>query len=204
MSFIYLYLEFFQIGLFAVGGGLATLPFLFLMANHGGTFIRETGWLSTEQVGNFLAIAQCAPGAVGVNVAAQTGYLYAGTGGSVHAGILGGMVAVLGLISPAIIIITVVSKALQSMKANKTANAVFSALRPAATGLLSAAGWGILRLAMYNADAAEAGLSWHEIFRWRECLICIALFLLITKSKLHPILFVAIGAIAGMVLKLGN
>ena len=204
MSFIFLYLEFFQIGLFAVGGGFATLPFLFLMVNNSGTFIRETGWLSTEQVGNFLAIAQCAPGAVGVNVAAQTGYLYAGLYGGVHAGILGGAVAVLGLVSPAIIIIAVVAKALQSLKANKTAAAVFSSLRPAATGLLSAAGWGILRLALYNSGAADAGLAWHEIFRWRESLICIVLFLLIVKCKLHPILYIAIGAAAGMVLKLGS
>jgi len=204
MSFVFLYLEFFQIGLFAVGGGLATLPFLFLMGNYGGTFIRETGWLSTAQVGNFLAIAQCAPGAVGVNVAAQTGFLYGSVTGGVHAGILGGAAAVLGLVSPAIIIIAIVARALQSIKTNKTAVAVFSGLRPAATGLLSAAGWGILRLALYNSDAANAGLAWHEIFRWREGLISIALFFLIIKGKLHPILYVALGAVAGIVLKLGN
>jgi chromate transporter len=118
MELLLLYIEFFKIGVFAVGGGLATLPFLFLMANDRFTFIQRTGWLSTEQVGNFLAIAQCSPGAVGVNVCAQTGFLYYG--------IPGGIIAVLGLISPAIIIISVVARALQTIKNNKISIAVFS------------------------------------------------------------------------------
>ena len=111
MNFIFLYMEFFKIGIFAIGGGLATLPFLFTMANDRFTFIRQTGWLSVEQVSSFLAIAQCAPGAVGVNVAAQTGFQYGGIGG--------GILAVLGLISPAIIVISAVSRAIQSVKNNK-------------------------------------------------------------------------------------
>ena len=190
MSFILLYLEFFLIGVFAVGGGLATLPFLFLMANDRFTFIQQAGWLNVEQVGSFLAIAQCSPGAVGVNVAAQTGFLYGGIGG--------GILAVLGLVSPAIIIIAVITKALQSIKNNQSAMAVFSGLRPAATGLLSAAGWGVWRLAMHNPQ----GAVWHEIIRWREGLVCIALFLCILKFKGHPVIYVALGAAAGIVLGL--
>jgi chromate transporter len=185
-----LYIEFFKIGVFAVGGGLATLPFLFLMANDRFAFIRRTGWLNTEQVGNFLAIAQCSPGAVGVNVAAQTGFLYGGIGG--------GIVAVLGLISPAIIIISVIAGALQKIKKNRIAAAVFSGLRPAATGLLTAAGWGVWRLALYNPK----GATWHEIFRWRESLICFIILLLIIKFRGHPVIYVALGAITGMALGL--
>jgi len=192
MGLILLYIEFFKIGIFAVGGGLATLPFLFLMANDRFAFIRRTGWLNTEQVGNFLAIAQCSPGAVGVNVCAQTGFLYNG--------IPGGVVAVLGLISPAIIIISIVFKALQTIKNNKTSIAVFSGLRPAATGLLTAAGLGVWKLALYNA--AAAGGAWHEIIRWRESLVCLVIFLLIVKFKRHPIVYVALGAIAGIALGL--
>jgi chromate transporter len=194
MEFILLYIEFFKIGVFAVGGGLATLPFLFLMANDRFAFIRRTGWLNTEQVGNFLAIAQCSPGAVGVNVCAQTGFLYGG--------IPGGIAAVLGLISPAIIIISVIARALQSIKNNKISIAVFSGLRPAATGLLTAAGLGVWRLALYNDIAARGGGAWHEIFRWRESLVCLVIFLLIVKFKKHPVVYVALGAIAGIILGL--
>ena len=192
MGHILLYMEFFKIGVFAVGGGLATLPFLFLMANDRFAFIRRTGWLSTERIGNFLAIAQCSPGAVGVNVCAQTGFLYGG--------VSGGIIAVLGLISPAIIIISVIARALQSIKNNKISIAVFSGLRPAAAGLLTAAGLGVWRLALYNPAAGDG--AWHEIIRWREGLVCLVIYLLIVKFKGHPVVYVALGAIAGIALGL--
>ena len=190
MNLLLLYIEFFKIGIFAVGGGLATLPFLFLMAQDRFAFIQHTGWLSTEQVGNFLAIAQCSPGAIGVNITAQTGFQYGGIGG--------GFLAVLGLISPSIIVISIVTKALQSLRENKTAASVFSGLRPAAAGILCAAGWGAWKLALFNS---EGGL-WHEIIRWRECLICAVLFLLIVKFRGHPVIYVALGAAAGILLRL--
>jgi chromate transporter len=189
MNLFLLYIEFFKIGIFSVGGGLATLPFLFLMANDRFSFIQQTGWISTEQVSNFLAIAQCSPGAVGVNIAAQTGFQYGG--------ISGGILSVFGLISPAVIVITLVAKTLQSLKENKIAAAVFSGLRPAATGLLCAAGWGVLRLALYNNSATV----WYDLIRWRETVICAIIFLLIVKLKAHPIVYVALGAIAGILLK---
>jgi len=191
-----LYIEFFRMGVFAVGGGLATLPFFFLMANDRFAFIRQTGWLNTEQVGNFLAIAQCSPGPVGVNISAQAGFLYGG--------IPGGIVAVLGLISPAIIIISIIARALQSFKKNKIYSAVFSGLRPAAAGLLSAAGLGVWRLSLYNnaVSAADGNAAWYEIIRWRESLICLVIFILIVKFKGHPVIYIALGAIAGIILGL--
>jgi len=194
MHWLLLYLEFLKIGLFAVGGGLATLPFLYFMANDRFSFIQETGWLNMEQVSNFLAIAQCAPGAVGVNVAAQTGFQYGGS--AVIGGIAGGIIAVLGLISPAIIVIAVITRAMQSLKDNRIATAVFSGLRPAAAGLLCAAVWGAWRLALYNSG----GAVWHEFIRWRECLVGIAIFLLIIAFKRHPIVYIALGAAAGILL----
>jgi len=188
MNLFLLYLEYFKIGIFAVGGGLATLPFLFLMAQDRFSFIRQTGWLSTEQIGNFLAIAQCAPGAIGVNIAAQTGFRYGG--------VAGGILAALGLISPAFIVIGIVARALQSLKENKIAVSVFSGLRPAAAGLLCAAGWGVWRLALYNNN----GGLWYERIRWREGLVCAAIYLLIVKFRGHPVIYIALGAAAGILL----
>jgi chromate transporter len=190
MELLLLYIEFFKIGVFAVGGGLAALPFLFLMANDRFAVIRQTGWLDTEQVGNFLAIAQCSPGAIGVNVSAQTGFLYGG--------IPGGIIAVFGLISPAVIVISVIAGALQSIKKNKTSIAVFSGLRPAATGLLAAAGLGVWRLALYNTGNG----AWHTVIRWRESMVCLVIFLLVVKFKRHPVVYIALGAAAGIVLGL--
>ncbi|MCL2269798.1 MAG: chromate transporter [Treponema sp.] len=190
MSIFFLYLEFFKIGVFAVGGGLATLPFLFHMAHDRFSFIQQTGWLSSEQVSNFIAIAQCAPGAIGVNVAAQTGYQYGG--------IAGGLIAVFGLVSPAFAAIAVITRAMKSLKENKAAAKVFSGLRPAATGLLCAASWSVWQQSLYNGNSA-AGPVWESIL-WRESLVCIALFLLIVKFKGHPIIYVALGAAAGILL----
>ena len=190
MNLLLLYLEFFKIGVFAVGGGLAVIPFLFHMANNNFTFMRQTDWLTKEQVGNFIAIAQCAPGAIGVNISAQTGFHYGG--------IAGGFIAVLGLVSPAFVVIAVITKALRALKENKTALSVFTGLRPAAAGLLSAAGWGVWKLALSNPDSA----AWYALIRWRESLICAALFLLFVKLKGHPVIYIALGAAAGVILKL--
>jgi len=194
MNLLVLYIEFFKIGVFAVGGGLATLPFLFLMANDRFTFIRQTGWLTTEQVSNFLAIAQCSPGPIGINVAAQTGFQYGGA--------FGGIIAVLGLASPAFITIAALAKTLQTLRDNKRHGSIieriFSGLRPAAAGLLCAAVLGVWQIALYNSSNA----AWYKIIRLRESLVCAALFLLIVKFKTHPIICIAVGAAVGIVLGL--
>jgi chromate transporter len=183
MNLLLLYFEFFKIGLFAVGGGLATLPFLFSMADN-------YDWLDREMVGNFLAIAQSAPGAIGVNMAAQTGFQ--------ACGIVGGCIAPLGLISPAIIVIVIIARVLTAVKNNKIAAAVFDGLRPAGAGLLTTAGFGALQLALVNSDAAV----WYEFLRIKETIILAVLLLLIYKLKGHPVIYIAIGAIAGIALKL--
>jgi chromate transporter len=183
MKFLFFYFEFCKIGLFAVGGGLATLPFLFQMAE-------QYDWLNPEMVGNFLAIAQSSPGPVGVNMSAQAGFQYGG--------IPGAFLAALGLVSPAIVIISVIARALRSFKENKIVVSVFSGLRPAAAGLLAAAGFGAWKLALYNKD----GAVWYELLRWKECIIFAALYLLIFKCKGHPVLYIAAGAVMGIALGL--
>ena len=190
MNLLLIYAEFFKIGLFAVGGGYATLPFLFSMTDNDFTFIRQTGWLTREMLGNFLAIAQSSPGAIGVNMAAQVGFMYSGIAGS--------FAAAIGLTSPAIIIITVVARALKAFKENKIVMSVFSGLRPAAGGLLTAAGVSVWALSLYNGAAAH----WYEYLRWRECAIFAVLFVLIYKLKGHPVIYIVTGALVGIVLKL--
>lgn len=179
MNLLIIYAEFFKTGIFAAGGGLATLPFLFQMADN-------YDWLNREMVGNFLAIAQSAPGAIGVNMSAQTGFQY-------H-GIAGAFLAALGLVSPAIVVISLVARMLRAFKENKTLASIFAGLRPAAAGLLAAAGFGAWKLALYNQDAA----FWYELLRWKECALFAALFLLILKFRGHPVIYIAIGAVTGI------
>jgi chromate transporter len=178
-----IFATFFKIGIFSIGGGLATLPFLFELA--------ETyAWLTPEKIGDFLAIAQSSPGAIGVNMAAQTGYLWAGPAG--------GAAAALGLVTPSIIVIIIVARMLAAFKESKIVAAVFTGLRPAAAGLLAAAGFGVWQLSLYAAGAAV----WYELIKWRELFIFALFFILIWKFKKHPILYIAAAGALGIVLGL--
>ena len=184
MSFAALFFAFFQIGLFAVGGGLATLPFLFKLAD-------TYDWLSREDVGNVLAIAQSSPGAIGNNMAAFIGWTGGGAGGA--------FAASLGLATPSIIIILIVARMMAAVEENALVKAVFSGLRPAAAGLLAFACLQALSVALYNPNAAR----FYEFARWKETLLCAVVYAGLVKfRKLHPAVFIALGGIAGVALGL--
>jgi len=184
MKLLYLLGTFFKIGLLSFGGGLATIPFFFDLADNSG------GWLTRELIGNMLAVAQSAPGAVGPNLVSYTGFRYAG--------IPGGYVAALGLTIPAIIMIILIAKALQAFKESTLVKGLLSGLRPAATGLLSAAGFGVIILSLWNSAAPV----WYAYLKWKETLIFIVLFFLIYKFKKHPIIYIIAAGISGIILKL--
>ena len=183
MKLLYLFTAYFRIGLFAIGGGLATLPFLYEIAD-------ASDWLSREGIVNMLAVAQSSPGAIGVNLASYVGFAYAGPAGS--------YAAALGLIAPSIIIIVIVARILQSFKENKIVKSLFTAFRPAAAGLLTAAGFGAIVLSAWNAAAPV----WYNYIRWKETLLLGIIFFLVIKFKKHPILYIAAAGAAGVILKL--
>jgi len=184
MNLLYLFITFFRIGLFSIGGGLATLPYLFELAD------KSDGWLSREMIGDMLAVAQSSPGAVGVNLSAYTGVRYAG--------IPGAFAAALGLIAPSIIIIIIVAKTLKAFKENAVVKSFLAGFKPAATALISVAGLGAISLSLWNS-AAQRRL---DFIRWKETLIFLAFFLLILKFKKHPIVYIIGAGVAGVVLKL--
>ena len=183
MSLLYLFANFFRIGLFAVGGGLATLPFLYDIAD-------KSDWLTREAIVNMLAVAQSSPGAIGVNLASYVGYVYAG--------VPGGFAAALGLVTPSIIVIIIIARILQSFKENRIFKNLFTAFRPAAAGLLTAAGFGAIMLSVWNGAAPV----WYEFLKWKEILMLAALFFLVHKFKKHPILYIAAAGAVGVLLKL--
>ena len=189
MKLILLFATFFRIGLFAVGGGLATLPFLFELADNM-TGINSGGWLSRELIGNMLAVAQSSPGAVGANLSAYVGVRYAF--------IPGAYISAVGLVAPSIVIIIMVARALQAFKENTIVKGLFSGFRPAAAGLLSAAGFGAIALSIFNTAAP----IWYEVIRLKETLLFAALFLLVLKFKKHPIVYIIVGGAAGIIFKL--
>jgi chromate transporter len=183
MTLLMLFARFFKIGLFAVGGGYATLPFLYEIAN-------KEAWLSVEKIGDMLAVAQSLPGAIGVNLSVYTGFQ--------RSGIPGGLIAALGVISPSIILAIVIARILNTFKESSLAAALFSGLRPAGAGLLSAAALGVLAVSLLNPAAETlAGMP-----RWREWALFAAIFLLIRLLKRHPVVYITLAGLAGAVLEL--
>jgi chromate transporter len=178
-----LFAEFFKIGLFSVGGGLATLPFLYELS-------QKYGWFPHEKVADFLAIAQSSPGAVGVNMGAQAGFMAAGPAGLPP--------AVLGLVTPSIIIIIVIARMLRSFRENRIVAAVFSGLRPAAAGLLAAAGMGVWKLSLIDTGAPV----WYRTIRGGEAFIFAAVFVLIGKFRVHPVICIAAAGALGLAMGL--
>jgi len=188
MKLLYLFATFFKIGLFSIGGGLATLPFLFELADNSA--VGGSPWLTRAMIGDMLAVAQSSPGAVGANLSAYTGLRYAG--------ISGGYISALGLIMPSIIIIIIVARMLRAFKESAVVKNLFSGFRPAATGLLSAAGFGAIALSLWNAAAPV----WYEYLRWKETLIFVVIFFLVYKFKKHPIIYIIAAGAAGVIFKL--
>lgn len=178
--------EFFKTGLFAVGGGLATLPFLYEMAE-------KTGWFTSQDILNLIAISESTPGAIGINMATYVGYL--------TSGVFGGIVATLSLIAPSIIIIIIISKIMEQFKNSPAVQGVFKGLRPASTGLIVAAGLNVAKLAFLNLES-WTGLNWSSlaaVVNWKAVVLAVAVYLGLVKFKKHPIVYIALSAIVGMI-----
>lgn len=198
MIYLRLFFEFFKTGLFAVGGGMATIPFLYNMAD-------TTGWFTSVDVDNMIAVGESTPGPIGVNMATYVGYITGGGVGGPSAAVLGAVVATLGLITPSIIVILIIASFLQSFRNNRYVESAFYGLRPASTGLISAAGLSVVVSNLFFADAMAEGFS-LAVFNWKGWGLAAVLWLLTNKvkqtRKLHPILFIlgsaAVGILLGM------
>ena len=193
MIYLRLFWEFFKVGLFSVGGGLATLPFLYSLG-------AKTGWFSTADVANMLAVSESTPGPIGVNMATYAGFDCAGA--------LGGVVATLGLVTPSVIVIVLVAMALQAFRTNKYVDGAFYTLRPASTGLIAAAGWSVFVLVLLNLDAVRTSYRIADLFRWKNLILFAVIWVLTNLvkpvKKLHPVVFLALAAVVGIVFRLGD
>ena len=193
MIYLRLFWEFFKVGLFSVGGGLATLPFLYSLG-------AKTGWFSTADVANMLAVSESTPGPIGVNMATYAGFDCAG--------VLGGVVATLGLVTPSVIVIVLIAMALQAFRTNKYVDAAFYTLHPASTGLIAAAGWSVFALVLVNLDAYRASYQLADLFQWKNLILFAVIWVLTNLvkplKKLHPVVFLALAAVVGIVFRLGG
>lgn len=189
MIFLQLFWAFFKTGLFAVGGGMATIPFLYEMSNN-------TGWFTHTDLANMIAVGESTPGPIGVNMATYVGFLTGMDVAGMPTAILGAVVATLGLVAPAVIIILIVSMILKTFRDNRYVNAAFYGLRPASTGLIAAAG---LSVAVTNLLPAGWSLA---AFNWKGLVLGVVLWLFSNKVKqtkgLHPIVFILASAVVGV------
>ncbi|WP_206423632.1 chromate transporter [Gemmiger sp. An50] len=179
-----LYWEFFKTGLFAVGGGLATLPFLSQMAD-------KTGWFTQGQLMDMVAVSESTPGPIGINTATYVGFT--------TSGVPGALAATLGLVSPSILIILVIASFLKAFRSNRFVEGVFRCLRPASTGLIAASGLSVAAITFYTAapEGLLAGIQWKAVVL--AAVLVLATRVIPQTKKLHPVVWIALSALAGIV-----
>ncbi len=182
MIYLYLFWEFFQTGLFAFGGGLATLPFLSNMA-------ARYGWFTQAELTDMLAVSEATPGPIGVNMATYCGMK--------TAGVPGACIATFGLVLPSILCMLLLASLLARYQESRTVRGALQVLRPVSVGLVAAAGWAVVQAALF-----PGGL-------WAVSWLAAALFVVLLAAnlclkKLPPVVLLALGAIAGIVWNMGG
>ncbi len=213
LIFLRLHGEFFKIGICAFGGGLATIPFLKELGEL-------TGWFSIDELANMIAVSESTPGAIGINMSTYVGYkVIANYYLNMPLGYLGGIVSTLGLVTPSILVIIIICQILEKFKNSKGVEWAFYGLRAASIGLIGNAAYSILTLSICNPSNAaiafnnvgvnkdnfyskilEAISAWIINFFDYKCLaLTLFLGILVFKFKKHPIFYIVISAIIGII-----
>lgn len=186
MIYIKLFFIFFKIGLFSIGGGLATLPFLQDLANN-------QDWLTSKELIDMIAISESTPGPIGINTATFVGYK--------AAGLFGGIVTTLGIVTPSIIIIILIAHYFKRFNEKPLVQGAFLGIRPAVTGLIASVCFQIIKISILNLDKFNVSKSIIDAINIKEMFLFIIILYLIYKYKKHPILYLAGAALVGILFK---
>lgn len=186
--YLRLFWEFFKTGLFAVGGGLATLPFMYDISD-------KTGWFTHSMLADMVAVSESTPGPIGVNMATYVGF--------VTGGVPGAVIATVGLVTPSVIVILLIARVLKVFRENQYVDAGFYGLRPCSVGLIAAAGVLVIKLALFNTELYASTGALLDLFNFKA-LILAAVLLAATRcikklKGLHPIVFILASAVIGIV-----
>ena len=186
--YLRLFWEFFKTGLFAVGGGMATLPFMYDISD-------KTGWFTHSMLADMVAVSESTPGPIGVNMSTYVGF--------VTGGIPGAIVATVGLVTPSVIVILLIARVLKAFRENQYVDAGFYGLRPCSVGLIAAAGVLVVKLALFNPELYASTGALLDLFNFKA-LILAAVLLVATRyikklKGLHPIVFILASAVIGIV-----
>lgn len=169
MNLIYLFLEFFKIGLFSFGGGMAMLPLIEKAVLHHN-------WLTHKEFSDIIAISQITPGPIAINTATFVG--------NKVAGIPGAILATIACALPSFIIILIISKVFSSIKENKYKIAFFKGVEPVILALITYAGYIIAKPIFYTPNDTSLGIKTIILF--------FISFVAVLKIKINPV-FILIG-----------
>lgn len=187
MIYLQMFFEFFKTGLFSIGGGLATLPFLYEMSD-------KTHWFTHSDIADMIAISESTPGAIGINMSTYAGFKIAGYPG--------GIVATVALATPSLIIILIISAFMKKFQDNRHVQNALYGLRPASIAMITAAGLNVAKVALISLDSFAATHRISDLFLWKGILLAIIIFAgQKLFPKVHPIAFIAFSAAVGIVFR---
>ncbi len=178
-----LFISFFKIGLFAVGGGPATIPYLMDL-----TTTRD--WFTMQELTNMIAISESTPGPVGLNMATYAGFT--------TAGVLGGITASAGLVVPSIVVIILIARFLKDFSGNRYVKAAFGGIRPAVTALIAMAVYNLCKVSLFVETQNGLQPAVKTIF------LAVIIFFAMRLKKLqhlHPAIWLLIAAVVGIVFR---
>ena len=185
MIYLQLFVEFFKTGLFALGGGLATLPFLMELTE-------KYGWFSAAELTDMIAVSESTPGPIGVNMATYSGFHTAGVPGAI--------VATMALVLPSILIIVLIAIFLSGLSENRIVQGVFYGILPAVAALIASAVIGLFKTSLFvNSESGMLTPVWGVILL---AAFTFGLLNIPRLKHLHPVAFLAFGAVMGILFRL--
>jgi chromate transporter len=173
MIYWQLFLCYFKIGLFSIGGGYAMLSFI------QDEIVEKHQWITSAEFTDIVAISQMTPGPIGINSATYIGYTVTGD-------VFGSIVATVAVCLPSFIIVLLIAKSYQKFRANTHVNDAFKVLRPVTVGLIAAAA-----LLLMNEE---------NFIDFKSIIIFVIAFILTKFVKVHPILIIVLAAVSGLFL----
>ena len=171
MTFVLLIVEFFKIGLLAIGGGLVTVPFLFDLAE-------KYDWFTKTELANMIAISESTPGPIGVNIATFAGFN--------AMGISGGIVATLALVFPSVVIMILIAKMMNKYSCNLRVKDILSGIRPAVLAMILFAGLELGKIVVVEV---------------RDVLFLAVVLAMMRIWKKSPIYYLCLSAVLGILIK---
>lgn len=185
MIYLQLFWEFFKVGLFTVGGGLASLPFLYDISDR-------TGWYTHAQLADMIAISESTPGPIGINMATYVGFT--------SAGVVGSVLATLGFIIPSIIIVSIVSRFLKKFSENKLVKGAFYGLRAVSVALICAALVSVVKISLINIPLFQETGAIFDLINIPGILLAAACYFVLKKWNPHPVFVLGGSAVVGILL----